>query len=180
MSLPTTSDPRDGDITALFSSDDFPRYLVKAGADLSKTVLTRTTVRSDGSTDNCTAEVSSGDSLLDAYTCALIVKRAKFHPATWTDGSAVFGVIRVPIHWRIAFANTPDDPLKLADPDLELSVNQLPKGAKSLVSITLELAADENGRIVACVEKPPTKYDRTKQFPELVAVACRQALKNIP
>ena len=180
MSIPIPVGTPVADISSLFSSSDFPKYLVEAGADISRTVYTRTTVRPDGSTENCLVEVTSGDPRLDAYTCALIVKRANFHPATWTDGSAVYGVIRAPIRWRMAYVNAPEeDPLKSGIPDLELSVNQLPKGARSIVSVTLELAADENGRAVACMEKPPTKNDWTKHFPELVPIACAQAVKKI-
>jgi hypothetical protein len=169
------------DVRGLFSYTDMPRYLIEAGSDLSKNVYTRTTVRPDGSTENCTVEVTSGDPKLDAYTCALIVKRGKFQPARWTDGSPVYGVIRVPVSWRISAVGAPEeDPLKSRSPDLELSVNQLPKGANSIVGIMLELAADESGHVVSCMESPPLKNDRRKHFPELTPVACEQVAKNVP
>jgi hypothetical protein len=164
-----------------FSYTDFPRYLTERGEEVSKTVYTHTTVRQDGSTESCVAEGSSEDLKLDAYTCALIVKRAKFRPAKWTDGSTVYGVIRVPISWRMRYAyDADDDPWKSVVPDLELSVSQLPKGAHAMASVTLELAADENGRVVACAESPRSKRDRAKPFPELTNIACQQAASSIP
>ena len=180
MSLPMSSSGI-SDVRGLFSYTDMPRYLVEAGADLSKTVYTRTTVRPDGSTESCKVEVTSGDPKLDAYTCALIVKRGNFKPARWTDGSPAYGVIRVPISWRISYVNAPEeDALKSITPDLELSVNRLPKGARSIVGMMLELAADESGRIVSCMESPPSKNDRGKHFPELAPLACEQVAKSVP
>src|SRR5947209_4490458 len=106
------------DIRAVFSADDFPEYLERAGG--AWIVHTRTTVRPDGTIQSCATELSSGDSKLDAYTCALIVKRAKFLPARWTDGSPVYGVIRVPVVWVVG--SVPDEAmLKSISPDLELS-----------------------------------------------------------
>jgi len=180
MSLPISSSGI-SDVRGLFSYGDMPRYLIEAGEDLSKTVFTRTTVRPDGSTESCSVEVTSGDPKLDAYTCALIVKRGTFKPARWTDGSVAYGVIRVPISWRISNVNAPEeDALKSISPDLELSVKELPKGAGSIVGMMLELAADESGRIVSCMESPPSRNDRGKHFPELAPVACEQVAKSVP
>lgn len=178
MSLPISSGI--ADVRELFSYTDFPRYLVEGGEDVSKTVYTRTTVRSDGSTESCVAEGSSGDLRLDAYTCALIVKRAKFRPAKWIDGSNVYGVIRTPISWRMRYAYSSDeDPWKSVVPDLELSVSQLPKETHAIAGVTIELAADENGHLVACQEAPLRKNDRAKHFPEFTKAACEQAAKSI-
>ena len=57
---------------------------------------------------------------------------------------------------------------------------ELPKGAGSIVGMMLELAADESGRIVSCMESPPSRNDRGKHFPELAPVACEQVAKSVP
>jgi TonB family protein len=173
LSLPLALGVRYSDVRAVFSADDYPAYLQQAGR--SGTVFTRTTVRPDASIQNCTAEWSSGDPGLDAYTCAIIVKRAKFAPAKWTDGTPVYGVIRVPVSWVIG-PRSEEDMLRATVPDLELSVNHLPKGARSIAAVSLEIAADENGRPVTCVEWAPPKNARARDFPELVPVACQQVM----
>jgi hypothetical protein len=61
-------------------------------------------------------------------------------------------------------------------PDLELSVNHLPKRARSIAAVSLEIAADENGRPVTCVEWARPKNTRGRDFPELVPIACQQVM----
>jgi TonB family protein len=167
------------DVRAIFTVDDFPAYLQQAG--VSRTVYTRTTVRPDGSLESCAVEASSGDTKLDAYTCALIVKRAKFRPATWSDGTPVYGVIRVPVGWTISNAPIPEeDRLKATTPDLELTLNKLPKGARSIAAVSLEVEADKDGRVVSCSEQPPlTTSDRRKHFPDLVTLGCQGVTENL-
>jgi len=174
MSLPQPTNARLPDVRAIFSADDFPAYLQREG--VSRIVYVRATVRPDGTLVSCGAEVSSGDSKLDAYTCELIVKRARFGVAKWPDGTPVYGVLRVPISWVISDSPLPVDALLNATtPDMEISVNKLPKGAHKIVSVELEVAADEIGNVVACEEQPPFKGDPRKHFPELVAIACQRA-----
>src|SRR4051812_10998109 len=96
MSLPVALGPY-GDVRRVFYPDDMPKYIELAGE--SRIIRTRTTVRSDGVIQGCIVEERSGDPKLDAYTCSLILGRAKFRPATWIDGSPVFGVVRVPVVW---------------------------------------------------------------------------------
>jgi TonB-like protein len=179
-SLPVPINARLPDIRAIFTADDVPEYLIEAGASTTRVVYPRIVIRPDGSLQSCVAEISSGDPKLDAYTCALIIKRARWKPATWTDGTPVYGVIRVPVSWMISDAPLSDeDILKTETPDLELSVNQLPKGAHSIVDVSLEIAVDQNGRLLTCDEWPHLKNDHTKQFPELVPVACQQVMTKL-
>lgn len=178
MSLPVPINARLPDVRAVFSADDFPAYMQMAG--ISRVTYPRVTIGPDGTLESCVAEVSSGDPKLDAYTCAIIVKRAKFRGATWTDGTPAYGVIRVPVSWVISEAPVPpEDILKTEIPDLELSVNQLPKGARSIAAVELEIAVDENGRLLTCAEWPHVKDDHGKQFPELVPIACQQVMAKL-
>jgi protein TonB len=178
MSLPVLIGGRIDDVRAVFSSDDFPAYL--EGKSVSLSVRTATTVRPDGSVQYCVPEGSSGDATLDAYTCSLIVKRARFSPATWTDGSPVYGVIRVPVRWESGPAWLEDYSKRASSADMELSVSTLPKGAGSFVHVSLEIAADENGRPVTCAEwNAPDRKERRLRFPELVSIACQQVMANL-
>ena len=176
LSAPTLMNRRVGDVRAIFSYDDVPGYLVQQ-APVDRTVYTRTTVRPDGTIQSCVAESSSGDPRLDAYTCRIIVKRAKFVPARWPDGSAAYGVIREPVRWRVTDSPSEDD-RGLPVPDLAFSVNRLPAGAHS-ATVDLQVAANETGRPLSCVEGPPAPPDDNKRFPELVALACRQATETL-
>jgi hypothetical protein len=175
LSLPLVLGVRYPDVRAVFSPDDYPVYMQQASQ--SGIVYTRTTVRGDASTQSCTVERSSGDPKLDAYTCAIIVKRANFVPAKWTDGTPVYGVIRLPITWFIGDSIPSDEAmLRLIIPDMELSVNHLPKGAHSIAFVSLMIAADENGRPVSCAEWAPPKGPH---FPELVPMACQQVMTGL-
>lgn len=178
LSVPVPANNRLRDVRAVFSFDDFPAFLLTAG--VSRTVYTRTTVRPDGSIQNCVAETTSGDPKLDAYTCAIIVKRARFLPARWIDGSPAYGVIRVPVSWTIGNGPPSEaEVLRSHVPDLELSVNRLPKGAHKITAVSVQVGADENGRVVSCVEYPPITNQRGRYFPELVPMACEQATKTL-
>src|SRR3954453_8408274 len=86
------------DVRYLFSYQDVPDYLIGSG-EVRRIVYTRTTVRDNGSVQNCVTELPSGDTKLDAYTCALILKRAKFAPAKWIDGTPAYSVLRFPVSW---------------------------------------------------------------------------------
>ena len=175
FSLPTPTNTRIADVRAIFTADDVPAYLVDQG-EVDRTVYTRTTVRPDGSTQSCVAEASSGDQKLDAYTCALIIRRAKLSTARWLDGSAAYGVIRLPVRWTVG-DSVPGSREDV--PDLVLSVNHLPKGANAFVDVDLQIAADEKGHAVSCTEWAPPINDYGKHFSELVPIACQQATASL-
>lgn len=167
------------DIRALFTYNDVPDYLLRL-SEVSRTVYTRTTVRDDGSVQRCVAEQSSGDAMLDGYTCAIIVKRGKFAAAKWTDGSPAYSVLRFPVTYTVTESIPSEEQrLRAVQDDLELSVNQLPKGARKIVDITLEVGVDETGHIVSCGELPPAAGDPRLHFPILIPIACEQATKNL-
>lgn len=167
------------DVRELFSYNDFPAYLSHSG-EMSRTVYTRTTIRDDGTLQDCAVEISSGDPKLDAYTCALIVKRGKFPAGRARDGTALYSVLRFPVNWTITTGfPSHEEMLRPIIPDLELSVDRLPKGAKKLVDLTLENEVDEKGHIVLCAELPPSRGDQHQRFSELVAVACENSVKTL-
>jgi len=175
FSLPLSAKSHSTEVRGIFSGDDVPHYLVEQ-RNVDLVVGTRTTFRPDGSIQSCVAETSSGDSRLDAYTCQLLVRRTKkFIPAQWIDGSSVYGVIRAPVRWQVSSGGpTREHPML---PDLDLSVNQLPKGAHSPVRVDLQIAADKKGHPVSCAERPAT--GAAKPIPELVSLACQQATATL-
>lgn len=167
------------DVRRLFVAEDVPTYLMQSG-EVFRTVYTRTTVRDDGSFENCAVEISSGDKKLDLYTCALIAKRAKLHPVKWIDGSPVYSVLRFPVSWIVTEGPRPtEERMHGENPDLELSVNQLPKGARKIVAILLEVRADETGKILSCGELPPARTYPQRHYPELIPVVCSEATKTL-
>jgi hypothetical protein len=177
MSLPVAN-VRGADIRGVFTANDFPAYLQKAGA--SRTVYTRTTVRPDGTVQGCVAEGKSGEPKLDAYTCGLIVRRAKFSPASWTDGSPAYGIIRAPVNWVVTYhPQSYEQMLQSSIPDLEVTVSRLPAAAHQIAEAYVEVAADESGHPVACAEyQPMGKTVDEHRFPELVPIACDQVMKT--
>jgi TonB family protein len=158
------------DVRAVFSADDMPARVQREG--VSRTVYTRTVVRPDGTTQGCGIEESSGDTGLDGYTCALIVRRAKFAAAKWSDGSAVYGVIRVPVTWAIGSPPSP----KSVDGDLNLTVRRLPKGVKAPHFERLIFGVDEEGRILSCEGQWLPGMDKTD--PDLASTACDQLKRS--
>lgn len=173
LSLPVAVGVRVPDVRAVFSPDDMPAYVQIDG--INRFVSTRTTVNSDGKTQDCTAERGSGDPKLDALTCAIILKRAKFQPAKWVDGSPAYSVLRAPVSWTIGGPATESELQRAYPADMELSVNQLPSGARPRTKLSLMLAVDVNGAVVDCGQMPPvSKYAPATAFPQLVSVACQQ------
>jgi TonB family protein len=172
LSMPVALGLRYPDVRGIFSSDDFPAYMQAAGT--TRSVDIRVVVQPDGILKDCEIESSSGDTGLDRYTCGLIMKRARFSPAKWLDGSPAYGVIRVPVVWA---AGSPPS-RKTTPADLELTVNQLPKGVGSPAFERLILAVDESGHASFCQGNPFWAPGMDQNNPQLVAVACRQVTKS--
>jgi hypothetical protein len=177
LSLPVVVGSGTADIRSVFTADDMPAYVQIAGT--TRFVPTRTVVAADGTLQSCGVERGSGDPNLDTLTCLIISKRAKFAPAKWLDGSPAYGVLSVPVIWAIGSPPSKEETLRAVPPDVELTVNQLPKGAGRRAEVLLVLAVDESGRVVGCDQRPPSsRHDHTRRFPELVPVACDQMLKT--
>lgn len=61
----------------------------------------RLEIAADGRVTNCTITGSSGHPQLDAATCALVSKRAKFNPAQGSEGEPVAGSYSNAIDWQL-------------------------------------------------------------------------------
>lgn len=153
-----------------------PAYVQIEG--ISRYISTRTTVRPDGAARDCVVDRSGGDPKLDALTCALILKRSRFQPAKWIDGTPAYAVLRKPVSWVIGGPLSKGELRKAQPADLDISLNRLPKGVREGASVDLMVAVDENGQVLSCDAAPRDKRDRSKTFPELVPVACREMVRQ--
>ena len=135
-----------------------------------------------GRVSECIITNPSRSSILNALTCSLLERRAKFFPATGPDGAATYGVFHSSVSWLSA-----DDTYSLkmlqkkypAPPsyDIEVAVNKLPGADDSPVTIDLGLFVDATGKNIAC-QSADSKQDQS-----MVHIACNQAMnlwKPIP
>lgn len=167
----TVSAPKPIDFLRWYTPDDMPAYHQIAG--ITRKVYLRMTVRPDGSIQNCEVENDGGDPKLAAYTCVLTLKRAKFEPAVWSDGSPAYGVYR----WAPTWAVGSPPPPNFALGDLELEVDRLPKGQRSPAFVSIMFAVDPTGSPSSCSAIPPSsRYHRIN--PELVPIACDQWIRS--
>ena len=89
-----------GDLRSLFSGDDYPASAQSAGAEGSARATL--TIGADGRVTGCNITKSTGNSSLDAATCSVLRRRAKFTPARDTNGNATSDTITTPsIVWRL-------------------------------------------------------------------------------
>ena len=178
FSLPVALGVPVPDVRAVFSADDMPAYVEEAGT--TRFVFSRITVTSDGKAQDCGAEKSSGDAKLDLLTCVIILRRAKFQPAKWVDGSPAYAVLRVPVTWAIDVEPTKAEKEQAYPPDVSLTVNHLPGGVGQLARVNLMIAVDETGRILDCAQAIPyPSRGRERPFPQLVPIACQQLMSQL-
>ena len=88
-----------GDLHALFSTDDYPASALRNEEQGSTAV--RITVGTDGRVADCQVTSSSGSAALDAATCNIIRRRAKYSPARDDTGSPTTGSDSVRIRWVV-------------------------------------------------------------------------------
>jgi hypothetical protein len=148
-----------------FSPNDYPSEL----SDSLETVfqpVTQTLVDPDGKIIGCRVETASPSPKMDALACAIILKRGRFEPARWMDGTAVPGVYRWPVTFMI-FGDSYD-----RFSDIELQVGHLPEKKKAEF-VTVAFSSDPNGRIDECVVARPVRSQEKPANPQLVAIACK-------
>jgi len=90
-----------GDVRMLFSDSDYPASAQAAGAQ--GTAQAQLTIGPDGRVVGCSLVRSTGNGALDAATCNILRRRAKFTPAHDSSGSATTDTYTTPpITWRLA------------------------------------------------------------------------------
>jgi hypothetical protein len=123
-------------------------------------------INADGKIIGCRVETASANPKIDALACAIILKRGRFAPAHWMDGTPVPGVYRWPVSFMI-FGDSYD-----RFSDVELEVGRLP-GDKKSEFVTVAFSSDPDGRIGECVGAPPVRSREKAANPQLLAIACR-------
>jgi protein TonB len=92
--------PHAPQLSALFTVSDYPTEAIKNGwqGDVSVDL----TVGPNGTVTNCVVVASSGHEVLDKTTCRILMRRARFKPATDASGQPIEShVIPEPIRWRL-------------------------------------------------------------------------------
>jgi hypothetical protein len=154
------------------NSDDVPVYLRNHNGEW--IIGFGVTVTPNGKNHGCQIEKSSGLPELDAYTCGLVVKRARFKPATATSGQPVFGVYRAYTVYRVADEPLPPD--YLSAPTFSVSVPILPHGIKPRPEVRLMFSVAPDGAMSSCTEEPSRSTPKANRV--LVPVACDHLLKD--
>ena len=88
-------------VPSLFSYDDYPEEAVRNRWQ--GDVVVGVTVSAEGRPTACDIVRSSGHKVLDDATCRIVMRRARFKPATDASGRPVVDhVVIPPIRWRIS------------------------------------------------------------------------------
>lgn len=98
-SVPRTLVTPRGSPQAWITNDDYPAAALRTA--MSGAVDFRLDVDEAGIPTRCTVTASSGHELLDTTTCALMMRRARFHPATGHDGRPVAGIWPSRMRWEL-------------------------------------------------------------------------------
>lgn len=151
-----------------FKDEDYPdeAFVRKEQGTTAFDVL----VSSDGRPIDCKIVTSSGSPTLDRRACQVAMRASRFTPATAADGTPTYGVYRTQVRWAL-------DPEQWAQmevgPDVELSLNRLPSGAKQPVEIKYAYFVDAQGNASSCT---PITLTQPK---ELDAMGCEQLLSKV-
>jgi TonB family protein len=96
---PTLAEPARGNLTRLFTGDDYPMEALQR--EEQGTVTTSMQIDKRGRVNRCTVTVSSGSRSLDSRTCQILRSRARFAPARDKAGRAIADVYTQRITWRL-------------------------------------------------------------------------------
>lgn len=86
-------------LASYVSNDDYPAAALRAEDE--GTTRFRLTVAPDGRVSACTVTQSSGSRVLDAATCRIMQRRARFTPARDSDGNPTGDTVRSAIRWEL-------------------------------------------------------------------------------
>ena len=157
--------------SGVFRVDDFPEFLLESGK--SYQIPARILVGLDGKPISCDVEQPSDKRRLDKYTCEILVKRARFAPPKWHDGTPAHGLYRQKISWAF------ESPTVLGA-DLDIAVNKLPVGVKAPAQIFLNVDVDTKAVAASCANAPSNSLpspNRSDQA-ELIRLACGELIKS--
>lgn len=99
LALQVPPRPMQGPPVPLITRDDYPA--VDLRNERTGPVRVRLDIDEAGSVARCTILLSSGSATLDAQTCALLQRRARFIPARDAQGRATTDVVTQTVMWTI-------------------------------------------------------------------------------
>jgi TonB family protein len=155
-------------IRGIISAEDYPQSALDRGETGS--VFFKLVINPQGAVDTCSVQVSSGSSILDATTCTIVRKRARFEPAVGLDGKPIYGTYRGVISWGINNAMS-----RKAGPDIELVIDRAPMGVSMPLMVPVSYLHGANGSVTRC--EPAD--DATLSPRALVDLACN-AIRQAP
>jgi TonB family protein len=88
-----------GSPTRWLTLDDYPAQAIREARG--GTVKYNLTIRADGKPRKCAVTSSSGDENLDEYTCSIMMRRARFCPATDSKSRPIEGSWTGGVTWKI-------------------------------------------------------------------------------
>jgi TonB family protein len=103
--------------------------------DVAGTTAFALSVGSDGRASNCRVTASSGSALLDDTTCKLLLRRARFAPAT-ANGKAVAGEWKSRVRWEL-----PAYPYAVIDPRFDGPAKRSARAGEGLAALEPALTA---------------------------------------
>ncbi|MFL6737874.1 MAG: energy transducer TonB [Sphingomicrobium sp.] len=86
-------------LNSLFSTDDYPPSALRN--EEHGTTAVRLSIGTDGRVTDCSVASSSGSSTLDAATCSIIRRRARYTPAKDQSGNPIAGTDSARIRWEL-------------------------------------------------------------------------------
>lgn len=107
-------------------------------------------VSADGSPTHCAPVQPSA---LSRAACAIIMKRARFHPARDLDGNPSSGLFTHQLLFRIPGRNLPPRPLGIV---AQFTVDRLPEGARNPSYVRIAFDVNPRGQVQGCT---PTRYE---------------------
>lgn len=126
------------------------------------------TVDTTGTPDDCHVTATSGFAELDQYSCAVLLKRARFSPARDPAGNPIRATYSNMIVW--SSENGPADKIPLID--LTVEVSKLPSGYTRPTLTRVHFAA--SGKPDAC------RVEVTSGLVAIDKVACEQVMAQAP
>ncbi len=98
--LDSIETPPQGKLARFFNWRDYPKDSIIMNKQGTSGVRFR--VAEDGSISDCKVVASSGTSVLDSRSCAILTRRGKLEPARDKNGNAVSSISFARIRWEIA------------------------------------------------------------------------------
>jgi TonB family protein len=143
------------------SPDDYPQEALRRGEQGIVTTLLR--IDATGRVRACAVTETSGSAALDAVSCEILKRRARFRPATDAAGHPIEVDYRSQQAWSIGGPMT--------DIALSIAVERRPAGYTG--PARLKVLFDEHGRPIEC------ETQRSSGSALADAVACRQAIAAV-